>query len=84
MGLKCKILRVLIKEIMWSSDEGLRRGARMGEIIGAERIKNRISQKILRGKTRDHMGSRRGKSKGWGCTCRNSKGRGDERSEREV
>lgn len=47
MGLKCTIPRVFIKEIKWNSDERLRRGDRIGEIIGTERIKNRISQEIL-------------------------------------
>lgn len=66
VGPKCKILRVFIKEIMWHSDEGLRRGARMGELIGAERIKNRISQKILGGRLEIIWGQEEGKVKGRG------------------
>lgn len=79
VGLKCTIPRVFIKEIQWNSDEGLRRGARIGEIIGAERIKNRISQEMGGGGAGDHMGSRRRKSKGGGVKCRTSKGKWGER-----
>lgn len=67
MGLKCKTLRVLIKQMMWNSDEGLRRGARMGEIIGAERIKNRVSQNILGGRLEIIWGQEEGKVKGGAC-----------------